>query len=44
MLCLQEIKQKYFDNSIKEHLSEDYKVVGLNLALRSCRTGKFLGS
>jgi hypothetical protein len=39
-LCLQEIKQKYFDNSIKEHLSEDYKVVGLIMALSILQNGK----
>lgn len=41
-LCLQEIKQKYFDNGIKEHLSEDYKVVGLIMALSILQNGRFL--
>lgn len=38
-LCLQDIKQKYFDNGLKEHLSEDYKTVGLIMALSILQNG-----
>ena len=27
-LCLQEIKSKYFDDGLKEHLAKDYKAIG----------------
>jgi hypothetical protein len=27
-LALNAIKEKYFDHGVKEHLSEDYKIVG----------------
>ena len=38
-LCLQKIKQKHFDNGLKEHLSEDYKTVGIILALSVLQNG-----
>ena len=43
-LCLQEIKQKYFDNGLKEHLSEDYKTVGIVLALSVLQNGNIPSS
>ncbi len=39
-LCLQAIKPKYFDSGLKEHLSEDYKIVGLIMALSVLQNGK----
>lgn len=38
-LCLQEIKTKYFDNGLKEHLSKDYENVGLLMALSVLQNG-----
>ena len=39
-LCLQEIKEKYFDNGLKEHLSEDYRIIGVIMALSVLQNGK----
>ena len=39
-LCLQEIKSKYFDQGLKEHLYEDYETVGLIMALSILQDGK----
>lgn len=39
-LCLQEIKCKYFDKGLKEHLYEDYETVGLIMALSILQDGK----
>lgn len=39
-LCLQEIKKTYFDNGLKEHLSEDYEIIGLIMALSVLQNGK----
>ena len=39
-LCLQEIKSKYFDNGLKEHLFEDYEIVGLIMGLSVLQGGK----
>jgi hypothetical protein len=39
-LCLQEIKKTYFDNGLKEHLSEDYQIIGLIMALSVLQNGK----
>ena len=39
-LCLQEIKKTYFDNGLKEHLSEDYKIIGLITAFSVLQNGK----
>ena len=39
-LCLQEIKKAYFDNGLKEHLSEDYRIIGLIMALSVLQNGK----
>jgi hypothetical protein len=38
-LCLHEIKAKYFDNGLKEHLSKDYENVGLLMALSVLQNG-----
>ncbi len=38
-LCMQEIKTKYFDNGYKEHLADDYVVVGLIMALSILQNG-----
>lgn len=46
-LCMQEIKTKYFDSGFKEHLSDDYVVVGLIMALSILQNGtipRFLSS
>jgi len=32
-LCLQQIKNDYFDNGLKEHLSDDYYFAGIVMAL-----------
>ena len=32
-LCLREIKANYFDSGLKEHLSYDYLIIGLIMAL-----------
>ncbi len=39
-LCLQEIKKTYFDNGLKDHLSEDYQIIGLIMALSILQNGK----
>ncbi len=39
-LCLQQIMEKYFDNGLKERISEDYKTVGLIMALSVLQNGK----
>ena len=38
-LCLQEIKAKYFDNGLKDHLVDDYSTVGLIMALSILQNG-----
>ena len=38
-LCLQEIKAKYFDNGLKNHLVDDYSTVGLIMALSTLQNG-----
>ena len=38
-LCLREIKAKYFDSSLKEHLSYDYSTIGLIIALSTLQNG-----
>jgi hypothetical protein len=38
-LCVKDIKRKYFDSGLKEHLSEDYETVGLILALSVLQNG-----
>ena len=38
-LCLQQIKDVYFDNGLKEHLSEDYEFVGIVMALSVLQNG-----
>ena len=45
-LCLHEIKAKYFDRGIQEHLANDYIVVGTIMALSILQNGsmpRFLG-
>jgi hypothetical protein len=39
-LCLQQIMEKYFDNGLKEHISKDYKTLGLIMALSVLQNGK----
>ncbi|XP_061171814.1 uncharacterized protein LOC133181305 [Saccostrea echinata] len=39
-LALMEIKEKYFDHGIREHLAEDYTIVGKILALSILQNGK----
>ena len=39
-LCLQQMMEKYFVNGLKEHISEDYKTVGLIMALSVLQNGK----
>ena len=39
-LCLQEIKKAYFGNGRKEHLSEDYRIIGPIMALSVLQNGK----
>ena len=39
-LCLQEIKKTYLDDGLKEHLSEDYRIIGLIMALSALQNGK----
>ena len=38
-LCLREIKAKYFDSGLKEHLSYDYSTIGLIMALSTLQNG-----
>ncbi|CAB3980212.1 leucine-rich repeat-containing DDB_G0290503 isoform X1 [Paramuricea clavata] len=38
-LCLQQIMEKYFNNGLREHISEDYKTVGLIMALSILQNG-----
>ncbi|XP_070581505.1 uncharacterized protein [Ptychodera flava] len=45
-LTLKEIKDKYFDDGLKEHLATDYKVIGIIMGLSIIQNGKipeFLG-
>ena len=35
-MALSEIKKKYFDQGIREHLSEDYFMVGLIMGKAPC--------
>ena len=39
-LCLKQMMEKYFANGLKEHISEDYKTVGLIMALSLLQNGK----
>ena len=39
-LCLKQVMEKYFANGLKEHISEDYKTVGLIMALPVLQNGK----
>lgn len=38
-MCLREIKAKYFDSGLKEHLSYDYSTIGLIMALSTLQNG-----
>lgn len=38
-LCLREIKAKYFDNGLKDHLSNDYSTIGLIMVLSTLQNG-----
>ncbi|XP_028414357.1 uncharacterized protein LOC114537514 [Dendronephthya gigantea] len=38
-LCLQEIKSRYFDDGLKEHLANEYTTVGLIMALSILQNG-----
>ena len=39
-LCPKQIMEKYVDNGLKEHICEDYKTVGLIMALSVLQNGK----
>ena len=38
-LCLPDIKAKYFDNGLKDHLANDYSTIGLIMALSTLQNG-----
>lgn len=38
-LCLREIKEKYFDKGLKEHLDEEYETAGVIMALSILQNG-----
>ncbi|XP_070569422.1 uncharacterized protein [Ptychodera flava] len=40
VLVLRELKEKYFDNGLKEHMAEDYETVGKIMALSMLQNGK----
>ena len=39
-LCIQNIKPKYFDHGLKDHLSEDYSCVGQMLCIALLQNGQ----
>ena len=40
MLCLREIQSKYFDNGLRDYMSNDYEIVGLIIGLSMLQNGR----